>query len=365
MQPHRIELLDSFRCLAVLSVLLYHFTDRWIPLFPYGHFFHHLFQFGYLGVQFFFMISGFVISYTLANTHRFQSFFVNRFSRLFPAMLLCSVLTLLIVRALDSGNLFPYAHLPANLVPGLTFTSPEIWGRIAGRHFFWINGSYWSLWVEVQFYVLAAVVYFSARRNFIRNLFIAGLVIGVLKDFPIAALHWHIAEARFPSSVFWLGAWKRYAEIFNLSFYIWWFLAGAFFFDLYSRRIGRNKALWGLTAAALFIFLTEMPLLYRYNFRAQVAGFLLMSMLFLLMIYRNQSLAFLKHRSIAYVGVISYSMYLIHEDIGVLLIHRYGALLGRASFLAPGLMIFLTIGFSSVSYRYYEKRAGQFIRQKK
>ena len=108
-QSKELNSWDSFRCLAILSVLFYHFTDRWIPLFPFGHFFAHIFQYGYLGVQFFFMISGFVISYTLDHTNSFREFCINRLSRLFPAMLLCSLLTLIIVRTLDNEFLFPYA----------------------------------------------------------------------------------------------------------------------------------------------------------------------------------------------------------------------------------------------------------------
>ncbi|HTD39422.1 MAG TPA: acyltransferase family protein, partial [Mucilaginibacter sp.] len=84
MNKHRIELLDSFRFIAILSVMLFHFTYSWTARDPYGKFFLHIFHYGYLGVQFFFMISGFVISYTLENTPNLLSFYKNRFSRLFP-----------------------------------------------------------------------------------------------------------------------------------------------------------------------------------------------------------------------------------------------------------------------------------------
>src|ERR1700733_3136318 len=110
MKKHRIELLDSFRFIAILSVLLYHFTSSSISLFPYGNFYHHIFKFGYLGVNFFFMISGFVISYTLDNTTGLLSFWQNRFSRLFPPMLLCSAVTFIMVCWLDDHQLFKNAH---------------------------------------------------------------------------------------------------------------------------------------------------------------------------------------------------------------------------------------------------------------
>ena len=136
------------------------------------------------------------------------------------------------------------------------------------------------------------------------------------------------------------------------------------FFELYKHRLLREKLVILLSVLALLVFLAEMPLLYTNNFRAQVPAFVLMSILFLLMIYRNTTLGFLKTPVLAHIGIISYSMYLIHEDIGVLLIHRYSSLLGRASFLSPFLMILLTIGFSSLSFRYYEKKAGSFLKRK-
>ena len=89
---NRIAILDGFRAIAILSVVLYHYFDRWNdPQFPYfgGSFFHN----GALGVPFFFMISGFVIYYTLENTASFKLFWKKRFIRLFPSLLIASVIT--------------------------------------------------------------------------------------------------------------------------------------------------------------------------------------------------------------------------------------------------------------------------------
>ena len=51
-------------------------------------------------------------------------------------------------------------------------------------------------------------------------------------------------------------------------------------------------------------------------------------------------------------------MYLIHENVGVLLIQKYGGLLGPWSPIAVIIMIGLVAGFAELSYRYYEKKAG-------
>ena len=110
MNKHRIELLDGFRFLAILSVLFYHYTVKWASVLPYGKFFGGVFSYGFLGVHFFFIISGFVIHYTLESTANAFSFFRNRFARLAPAMLLCSVVSFLVMRLLDDRLLFPNGH---------------------------------------------------------------------------------------------------------------------------------------------------------------------------------------------------------------------------------------------------------------
>jgi peptidoglycan/LPS O-acetylase OafA/YrhL len=141
MKKHRIELLDSFRFIAILCVLLFHFTNQLTTQYPYGNFFLRIFSYGYLGVQFFFMISGFVISYTLENTANLRSFYRNRFTRLFPPMLLCSLITFITVRFLDDHYLFGSAHEMKNLVPGLTFINPTLWTLVTNVNFHWVNGS--------------------------------------------------------------------------------------------------------------------------------------------------------------------------------------------------------------------------------
>jgi peptidoglycan/LPS O-acetylase OafA/YrhL len=75
----RISILDGFRAVAIISVMLYHYFSRWTPpnnkfsLYPYGNFYDY-FVWGKLGVQFFFIISGFVIYFTLKKTENLASF---------------------------------------------------------------------------------------------------------------------------------------------------------------------------------------------------------------------------------------------------------------------------------------------------
>src|SRR5258706_4991330 len=117
MNSRRIDLLDSFRFLAVMGVLLFHFTFLWKDKCPYGDYFGSFFRYGYLGVQFFFIISGFVISYTLEGTDSLSSFWKNRFIRLFPPLLACTIITFGVAGILDSHLLFSDSHKAINFLP--------------------------------------------------------------------------------------------------------------------------------------------------------------------------------------------------------------------------------------------------------
>src|SRR5215469_4574944 len=87
----RIQVLDAFRALAILGVMLHHYLSRYAPpdhprnLYGYEHQYSQLFDLGAMGVQFFFVISGFVIFMTLEKCHHLVEFWVRRIARLEPA----------------------------------------------------------------------------------------------------------------------------------------------------------------------------------------------------------------------------------------------------------------------------------------
>ena len=64
------------------------------------------------------------------------------------------------------------------------------------------------------------------------------------------------------------------------------------------------------------------------------------------------------------IGVASYTLYLIHEVIGVLLINKYASIFGKYDFLFPILVILLMIGFALLSFKYIEKPIGTYLKKK-
>lgn len=99
MVTKRLYQIDLFRFIAALMVVLFHYTFRGfivnssIVAFPFLGF---IFKYGYLGVDLFFMISGFVIYMSIENSS-LLNFLKSRIVRLYPAFWICVSITALFI----------------------------------------------------------------------------------------------------------------------------------------------------------------------------------------------------------------------------------------------------------------------------
>lgn len=147
----RFRLLDGLRLVAALAVVVYHFTARennsWgLPVDQVFPELSKLSAFGALGVQLFFIISGFVILLS-AWGRSVPAFVGSRAGRLFPGYWAGVVLTgfLLLVlwpKGKDIGL--------SQVIVNLTMLQETL-----GVHH--VDGVYWTLWVELKFYLLIGV----------------------------------------------------------------------------------------------------------------------------------------------------------------------------------------------------------------
>ncbi|MGW5238759.1 acyltransferase family protein [Monashia sp. NPDC004114] len=147
-RPWRIEGLDGLRALAIIGVLVYHLNASWLP----G---------GFLGVDVFFVVSGFLITTLLVREHRrtgrvaLSSFWVRRARRLVPALVLCVLVSVLMARLVSQDLL---VSIERQVLGALTFSTN--WVEItAGSSYFdqtapQLFMNFWSLAVEEQFYLL-------------------------------------------------------------------------------------------------------------------------------------------------------------------------------------------------------------------
>ncbi len=105
--PTRFYEIDLLRFLAALSVVIYHYTFRAygvgnlspIPYLEMSRFT----RYGYLGVELFFIISGYVILLSVQGK-TVRQFFISRVQRLYPAFWVACTLTFLVVRIWGNGS---------------------------------------------------------------------------------------------------------------------------------------------------------------------------------------------------------------------------------------------------------------------
>jgi peptidoglycan/LPS O-acetylase OafA/YrhL len=273
---HRLAQIEYMRGLAALAVMWFHFTaanDDCPPglLKISGHY-------GYLGVDVFFVISGFIIPYAMAaRGYRLRTdglrFFLARIVRLEPpylaSVMLCVALPYVAYLTPWSRAIFPHTELrdvllhPAYLVPWVNGAQ-------------WLNVAYWSLAIEFQYYILilftaSALIggsQWTARLFLIGTLAAASYLGGdprlVFSYLPLFAFGF--------TTFLWLERRLHWVEI------VAWTAA---FAAICSRTIGTGDMLSGLLGAALI--LAPWP-----------RGFRLLSL----------------------AGSLSYSLYLIHNPIG-------------------------------------------------
>ena len=154
----RLAEIDLLRFVAAASVAIYHWTYRPMAMTgpsetAFGAF-QGLSKFGYLGVDLFFLISGFVILWTASNRGP-TSFVISRLSRLYPTFWVCAAVTAVV--------LFAVGKVPEELTAraiALNFTMVP--GALGLPY---IDGVYWTLFVEVKFYFLVLLCLVFAPRN--------------------------------------------------------------------------------------------------------------------------------------------------------------------------------------------------------
>ncbi|MCQ9385194.1 acyltransferase family protein [Brevibacterium moorei] len=150
--PPRFYLLDLLRLCAAASVLAYHYTGRnhknWQASTEqtFGAL-SHVTAYGALGVQLFFIISGFVILMS-AQGRSVQSFIAGRISRLYPAYWV-SVLLGSLLGPLLAPEVFKNPSAVKTLA-NLTMMQNALGQKD-------VDGVYWTLWIELLFYVMIAI----------------------------------------------------------------------------------------------------------------------------------------------------------------------------------------------------------------
>lgn len=309
--------LTSLRGLAALLVILLHVNIFCFALAPWDSPFDHFIQKGYLWVDFFFLLSGFIMMHVYSESFgksikgNFKKFMRSRFARIYPLHLfsfLCMVAFYFWYRA--NFTLYPadYIH---------TFNVQTIWTNLLLLHSMdfhntlsW-NSASWSISVEWWMYVVFPFLLIPFRKItdwkkiFIFFGVIAGYLFIIYYLYPLSAITNGTLD---PSVKYNLDVTYDYG--FVRCFF--GFLFGMLLYELYRvgwgrRYLSKNSA-WLLTMALIVIVMTvSMP-----DFIPIIA----FAAIILVSVYTEGiGKHILNLKPLIYLGDISYSLYLMHLPI--------------------------------------------------
>jgi len=303
-QPH-LPNLEVFRGLAALAVCLYHFNREGFLGEPVSA----IVSYGYLGVDVFFVISGFVIFLSLsrhpASFPSLRRFLVGRVFRLYPAYLAASLGAILLWHL--------STHIPGFQGDAPDYTLRQVWANLT-MTCNWIQVPWfivvaWTLAIEAQYYLLAAASFGLLTHS---ALWIRLGTLALWIATPLVAGNSPTVFAW--SALFALGilSWmKREKSISPLPFWILFTIASL----VHTEAKGLASGIVGTSAALAILYLPEIRV-----------------------------------RPLLWLGTISYSLYLVHTFIGGLVINLATRLPDRpilqvgAVFLALAVSLIAALG---------------------
>ena len=320
--------MDGLRGLAILAVVFYHAYSRWPDA---AGLYTHAFGEGHLGVQLFFLLSGFLIFQTLESSASLGNFLYRRWVRLFPAMLVASWLIL-------TTSFYFYNRVEAlpglvDIVPGLVFLEPE-WLRGLGLHVTGpLEGAFWTLFTEVKFYALFGAAFFLVRRR-------AVWLLAGLAAYGLAAVHLH-------------GMAGAICDEINCRMY-GWFAAGAFL-HLYTDRRRPGDLIASAASAAVGVIALSGD-------TGDAVSGTAVYLIFIAPFFVTPVRTFFTHPVCAFFGFISYPLYLIHENATWAMIVRLRAAWpGLPTLLVPLLPMSLVGLVAWLIAAYLEPAARRFL----
>lgn len=309
----RFDNIDALRALAILLVIAYHFTSRFEPTYYFAEKMPTNAYFGWLGVDLFFMVSAYCIFMTLQTSNSLARFWAKRLARIQPAYMVGVMLTFCVVSIFGlEGREVSFTDALANLIWLQTLPSVAM-----------VDGAYWSLVVELKFYFWFGLIYFLGRGLNV-SIYWAGFC-------AVAMALYHIPATSFLSNKLLIAPFAPQ------------FLLGVIAYEWRSLPANRRYL---LLLANMVLFLGS-PRLEGAPFYATLVlgfGFCVLQM--------NQLRL---PRALTFIGLVSYPLYLVHQNIGLVIIRELYSVIA-APWLRVGLASALVLGLAVVLHYAVETR---------
>lgn len=330
--------ISFLRAVSVLAVLLFHYKQ-------------YLFKGGFIGVDIFFVISGYLMTRIILsgwkkNTFNILDFYRKRVVRIFPAL----ITTILFI------GIAVYILVPTQIInySKSAFSSSLFFSNI----YYYLNTGYfdpssqfnfllhtWSLSVEWQFYMLYPILLIPLKKLYINNKrwFVVLFLFLILLSFGSMILH-NIKNSGYSFYIFYPRAWEM--------------MAGglAFIYEEKAKNINRNIKNTLVFISILLIGICINRIDETIFWPSYLTLIPVVSTAIL--IWCNVDWGIFKLKITRFLGDISYSLYLWHWPLYVLSLF-YGLNLGLRNklFFIILSFIFAIISYYTIEKRDYNKRA--------
>ena len=347
MKPSYRPEIDGLRAISVGAVILYHAQ---ITIFG-----HQPFTGGFIGVDIFFVISGYLITSIIlkelvtTGSFSFKHFYERRIRRILPALLIVMLVSL------------PFAWVYLMPSSFIDFSKSILYSLgFSSNFYFWHSGLLygadsgffkpflhtWSLSVEEQFYILFPFIIFITFRYFKKYL-IHILILGFITSLIIAV--W--GSINHPSITFYI-----------LPTRAWELLAGSIlaYFEITRGSRAINKSL-NLILPSMGLVMIGYSIIFFDNRTLNSSIFTLLPVIGACLIiwfsHKNElTTKILSYKLFVGIGLISYSLYLWHYPIFVLFDNNFFIIANPLKLILIKIGLFLlAILFSIFTYFYVEK----------
>jgi peptidoglycan/LPS O-acetylase OafA/YrhL len=323
LQNKRLDMLDVLRGIAALMVVVYHTTQSASQLSNLnadtGVKFFWPFEIGVYGVAAFFMISGFVISMSLERIQDLSEFARARFFRLYPIFWV-AVITTTLWRVQVGGDHISITTFLANLT-----MLPSLFNEQ------YVDGVYWSLAIELQFYLMMAVIWqlgYHTRTNFICALWLAITIL-----IKLARNQWPEIQSL---EIVWRILLLPYAPFFSL---------GILAYNIYSKK-NKNASRVLFCIALILVFASG-------NFDRALVSTLTAGLL--LMIAHGKTECWNTPIFLVHLGKASYCIYLFHQALGYHALHQMGYVVREFPVFSTTATMLVCMMFGLLMHSYVEK----------
>lgn len=331
---HRTDI-DGLRAIAIIGVLIFHF-------------YHNTLSGGYLGVDIFFVISGFLITDILLKEHsqkfNFIDFISKRIIRLVPALIIVLSLSLIVGWFIFSPE--NYMKLGKHVNAGAGFFSNFVYLKEVG--YFDADAEskvllhLWSLGVEGQFYIVWALIFWGLSKLKLK------LSITTIFLFFLTLFIYKSRLVNKPSNAFYLPDSRMWEILFGA------LIAEICFYQseinsLFIRGAGKIQGI-ALLAVIIPLFLTSKNLTL--SFALSISAVIGSGLVLLNHSRKNVFSRILSNIFFQFIGKISYPLYLFHW---VVLTYAIAYLNEEPSTELSLILIIISIFFAWLTYRYIEK----------